>query len=221
MTMSMRTRGMAPSDVVLPITPMLDMSFQLLFFFICIYKPPTSQEAQFLLNLKPPPSRTPPPIQGSGTGGSASPSSKESEDPFKDAPIGYNITLDVYTHINPDSRGVGDFLVEKITIKDLIPGAKKRLIDAGVVKESSPTTVEVLPAGGGSAPDRVSADSEKALLDQVPKVLKEAKSFIPPDSAPPLVKIAAPREIRTHKIVKLMDYCHAAGFGLDLQVAPR
>src|SRR5690242_12419037 len=28
------------------ITPMLDMAFQLLFFFICIYRPPTSREVE-------------------------------------------------------------------------------------------------------------------------------------------------------------------------------
>src|SRR5437868_4996955 len=109
MTMMMRTRGMAPSDVILPITPMLDMSFQLLFFFICIYKPPMSQEAQFILNLNPPKGTSAPPVS-SGTGGGTSATSSDPSPPSPSLPILYNVTLEVYTHINPDSKGMADWL---------------------------------------------------------------------------------------------------------------
>jgi biopolymer transport protein ExbD len=40
-----------PSEVTLPITPMLDMSFQLLFFFISTFKLPTGMEGSMDLNL--------------------------------------------------------------------------------------------------------------------------------------------------------------------------
>jgi biopolymer transport protein ExbD len=210
MILLMRSRRKLPSDVTLPVTPMLDMSFQLLFFFICIYKPPATQEGQFLLDLKPPL------IQSPSSSGSGSGSSSKPPDIFA-PPIPYHLTLNVYTHINPDAKGMGDFLVERMTIEGLDNKAKNELQKAGVVKELNATIAQVLPAGG-DAPERVSAESEKELLEQVPKILKEARTFTPPDVAR-VVKISAPREIRTHKIVKLMDYCHAAGFAIDLKVA--
>ena len=41
----------APLDIVLPITPMLDMSFQLLFFFIMSFNPNTAFEGHMALAL--------------------------------------------------------------------------------------------------------------------------------------------------------------------------
>ena len=40
-----------PTEITLPITPMLDMSFQLLFFFISTFKLPTGMEGALELNL--------------------------------------------------------------------------------------------------------------------------------------------------------------------------
>src|SRR5438552_15981156 len=48
-----RRRAVEAPEVVLPITPMLDMAFQLLFFFIAIYRPPTIREVQMELSLLP------------------------------------------------------------------------------------------------------------------------------------------------------------------------
>src|SRR3954452_19601437 len=52
--MSFRTRSKppTPSKVVLPITPMLDMTFQLLFFFIVNFRPmPSTIEGQLEMAL--------------------------------------------------------------------------------------------------------------------------------------------------------------------------
>jgi hypothetical protein len=215
--MSMRTkRGMKPTDIILPITPMLDMSFQLLFFFICIYKPPVSQEAQFKLNLSPPPITQGPGAQGSGTGGSGSPI----KDP-PDLPIAYNITLDVYTHINPNERGVGDLLVEKIQIGGMVPSAKEVLKERGWIADSKPEIVEIAaPTVEGQAAV-VTAETEKDILDKIPDVLRAAKDAIPPESATPTATIKVPRELRMYKVVRLMDYCNRYGFALDLKVVQR
>lgn len=40
-----------PSEVVLPITPMLDMSFQLLAFFVLTFSPPSTMEGQLSMYL--------------------------------------------------------------------------------------------------------------------------------------------------------------------------
>src|SRR4030088_2922513 len=41
----------APTELTMPITPMLDMSFQLLFFFITTFKLPTGMEGEMDLAL--------------------------------------------------------------------------------------------------------------------------------------------------------------------------
>lgn len=41
----------APTEVVLPITPMLDMTFQLIFFFLVTFKPSSVREGQMTLSL--------------------------------------------------------------------------------------------------------------------------------------------------------------------------
>src|SRR5262245_23900088 len=52
MSFHSRSRPGNPSKVVLPITPMLDMTFQLLFFFIVNFKAtPTMQEGQLEMAL--------------------------------------------------------------------------------------------------------------------------------------------------------------------------
>src|SRR5437763_10574206 len=45
-----RTRD-KPVEVQLPITPMLDMAFQLMFFFLATYNPSSSKEGQMELSL--------------------------------------------------------------------------------------------------------------------------------------------------------------------------
>jgi biopolymer transport protein ExbD len=49
--MSRRKGKEPPSEVTLPITPMLDMTFQLLFFFIATFKLPSGMEGSMDLNL--------------------------------------------------------------------------------------------------------------------------------------------------------------------------
>jgi biopolymer transport protein ExbD len=41
----------APTEVTLPITPMLDMAFQLMFFFLATFNPVTAKEGQLDLSL--------------------------------------------------------------------------------------------------------------------------------------------------------------------------
>ncbi len=48
--MRVHTRGDAPSEISLPITPMLDMSFQLMFFFIMTFNP--SKEIELPLPIQ-------------------------------------------------------------------------------------------------------------------------------------------------------------------------
>ena len=43
--------GDKPGEVTLPVTPMLDMAFQLLFFFLCTFSPASQKEGQMDLGL--------------------------------------------------------------------------------------------------------------------------------------------------------------------------
>ncbi len=49
--MSRKPRGGEAAEVALPVTPMLDMTFQLMFFFIATYKPITALEGQMEMAL--------------------------------------------------------------------------------------------------------------------------------------------------------------------------
>ena len=48
---SRRRAGEKAAEITLPITPMLDMSFQLLFFFISTFKLPTDPEGTLDLSM--------------------------------------------------------------------------------------------------------------------------------------------------------------------------
>jgi len=104
--MSFRSRSKPgnPSKIVLPITPMLDMTFQLLFFFIVIFKP------------------TPPDIEGEME--MALPSEKAAANPEKqvaqpkphDPAIEFPADLTVKVRTQLD--GVNDGVISAISIQD-------------------------------------------------------------------------------------------------------
>jgi len=198
-------RGMLPSDVVIPITPMLDMSFQLLFFFICIYKPPTMEEAQFKLN--------------SASASEAGPFGTDGP------PIPYGLTIDVYTHIGTNDREFGELLIEKVIVSGALDEATKtKLEELGLIKDAKQGSVVLTypPPGSGEAqPVNVTPQTEEQVLKQLAIVLREHRASIPAGASPPVLTIMAPRELPTFKIIKLMDYGNKYGFALDLKVMPR
>src|ERR1051326_425911 len=220
--MSMRSkRGMTPTDVVLPITPMLDMSFQLLFFFICIYKPPQSAEAQFILNLNPPKTKDPTVVvQSSGSGGSQSSDSKSVFDEKDPLPVAYNIKLDVYTHVSAGTKDVDDLIIENIKVSGVPDkNARAAMKDRGLITNVNQEPLEITAPPNSDG--QITLETEKAIMEKIPQILEEAKRVIPVDSATPTVTILAPRELRTYKVVRLMDYANKFGFSLALQVARR
>jgi biopolymer transport protein ExbD len=208
-------RRLKPTEVLLPITPMLDMSFQLLFFFICVYHPPSKLEAQFLLDLEPRKVKAPP-SQGGQEGPNIDSSSKsDEEDPFKDSiKFGYDPEMIVLIHAARGEReGDADYIIKEIRIARVLPEAKKALPLKDPAKEPI-----VLPEDPAAAAAEPTPASEKEILAKLPDILREARDKIPVDAATPRVIIRAPREIRMHKIVRLMDECSKAGFGVSLKV---
>src|SRR6516165_3079795 len=52
MSLAKKSKSKLPDEIQIPITPMLDMAFQLLTFFILTYRPAPT-EGQFVMNLMP------------------------------------------------------------------------------------------------------------------------------------------------------------------------
>jgi biopolymer transport protein ExbD len=102
-----------PTEVTLPITPMLDMSFQLLFFFISTFKLPTGMEGSMDLNL---PSEA-----------TAKADKLENVDPkatSSEAAVDLQaeITLNVQTQVQgADADGISNLTVEQTAGKTSIP----------------------------------------------------------------------------------------------------
>ncbi len=111
--MSRRKSKEPPSEVTLPITPMLDMSFQLLFFFISTFKLPTGMEGSMDLNL---PSeataRADDPLKVDP--------SKTSEDKAVD--LQAEITISVQTQAQgADADGISNITIEETSGKTPVP----------------------------------------------------------------------------------------------------
>jgi biopolymer transport protein ExbD len=86
-----------PKEIVLPVTPMLDMAFQLLFFSIFTWNPVSEKEGQMALSL---PSKTTPPKS----------SDPAKADPFKeshkeDLDIPADFTVTILGYNDPVNRG--------------------------------------------------------------------------------------------------------------------
>jgi hypothetical protein len=207
---------MKPTEIILPITPMLDMSFQLLFFFICIYKPPQIQEAQFVLDLTP--VKTKEVGAPASSGDNVPPTSKSESSIFDDDPatkLNYDPEIRVYTHATKGEKdGDADYVISQITITKIMPEAKKVLFPNDPNKE--PVKLNDSP----NADTDASPEHEREMLERLPKILQEARDKVPGDArtATPRVKIFAPKEIRMYKIIKLMGYCNEAGFGVQLKL---
>jgi biopolymer transport protein ExbD len=102
-----------PSEVTLPITPMLDMSFQLLFFFISTFKLPTGMEGSMDLNL---PSEA---TKAADKLANVDPT-KSSEDAAVD--LQSEITLSVQTQAQgADADGISNITVEETAGKTSVP----------------------------------------------------------------------------------------------------
>jgi biopolymer transport protein ExbD len=99
----LKKQGHTPTSVDMPITPMLDMTFQLLFFFILNYHPPIN-EGEINYNL-PPPDAT----QGP-TADKVEPSSAEED---KDLEMKSEITVLVRTQHD----GINDGVISEIRIR--------------------------------------------------------------------------------------------------------
>ncbi len=210
--------GLLPSHIALPVTPMLDVSFQLLFFFICIYQPPATTEGQFIVHLHVPPP-PPPPNPSSGSDNQGRPN------PFVQPPIPNDLTIDVYTHIGTNDRGVAELLIEKIKVSGgLAEPARKNLQKLGLIEDTRQGVVEITgpPSGSGEADaKKVTPQSEKNILEQLAVVLREHHASLPDGASMPILTIIAPRELSMSKIVSLMDYGNENGFALALKVTTR
>jgi biopolymer transport protein ExbD len=104
----------APTEVTLPITPMLDMSFQLLFFFITTFKLPTGMEGSMDLNL---PSESSKQAQKLEDVNPTTPSALETP-----VDLQAEITLSVQTQAQgADADGISNITIEETAGKTPVP----------------------------------------------------------------------------------------------------
>ncbi len=85
-----RDRGDPPTDVTLPITPMLDMAFQLLMYFIMTYHP-SALEGQMDLSM---------PQKATTAGGAADPTTAASKDDLPEIPLDLNVRVQSQNRTN-------------------------------------------------------------------------------------------------------------------------
>jgi biopolymer transport protein ExbD len=103
-----------PSEVTLPITPMLDMSFQLLFFFISTFKLPTGMEGSMDLNLPSEATKAADKLEN------VDPKATSSTDPTVD--LQSEITISVQTQAQgADADGISNITVEETAGKTPVP----------------------------------------------------------------------------------------------------
>lgn len=103
-----------PTEVTLPITPMLDMSFQLLFFFISTFKLPTGMEGSMDLNLPSEATKAAEKLENVNPTASSSP----------DAPVDLQaeITISVQTQAQgADADGISNITIEQTAGKTPVP----------------------------------------------------------------------------------------------------
>ena len=159
-----RAKPANPSKVVLPITPMLDMTFQLLFFFIVNFQPtPTTIEGQMAMAL--PVENARGPAVGPGGGDPLFPS---------------DLTVNVRTQLN----GVNDGAISALTIHNAqgkeqaveggLPGLKAQLAQmrAGLQEKNN-----VKVQGDG----KLKVKNLLAVMDACKQAGFENVSMVPPE----------------------------------------
>jgi len=85
-----------PTEVTLPITPFLDMAFQLMFFFLATFSPPSVKEGQMDLSL---------PSKSDAAAKDQSQVSPTSEAHKEDIDIPADFTISIRGYKDPRSRG--------------------------------------------------------------------------------------------------------------------
>ena len=142
--MSTRRRGNAGigTEVTLPITPMLDMSFQLLFFFITTFKLPTGMEGSMDLTLP-----------SEATAAAAKQENVDTHAPSDITPVDLQaeVTINVTTQAQgTDADGISAITIEETSGKTDIPTPygkhleelTSKLLDI-VQKKGDKTTVKI------------------------------------------------------------------------------
>ena len=111
--MSRRKGKEPPSEVTLPITPMLDMSFQLLFFFISTFKLPSGMEGSMDLNL---------PSEATAKAKTLEEVDPKATSEDKPADLQSEITISVQTQAQgADVDGISNINVEQTAGKTSVP----------------------------------------------------------------------------------------------------
>jgi biopolymer transport protein ExbD len=141
----MRFRSHRPAaEVTLPVTPMLDMSFQLLFFFLCTFNPVSAREGE--LPLQPPAAEARPgdPRVEDGQG--------QGDRPVASA----EMTVALRGHRDPRLRGhVSSVTLSTVAGPEELPGTPEQR-----ERELHRRLAEVRAAAGAAGVVRIEAESE-------------------------------------------------------------
>ena len=131
------------TEITLPITPMLDMSFQLLFFFITSFKLPTGMEGSLELNLPSEATKAADKLENVDP-------HKTSEEALVDLPA--EITINVQTQAQgTDADGISAITIEETSGKTDVPTPygkhleelTSKLMDIAQKKGASKTTIKI------------------------------------------------------------------------------
>jgi biopolymer transport protein ExbD len=145
----------APTEVTLPITPMLDMAFQLLFFFLCTFNPVNKREGQLDLSL---------PAKSATAAADPKKADEKAESHKEEIDIPAELTIKLRSHEDIGNRGSLSAMIVST------PAGESTL--GGTVEEKKKKLADKLEA------TKPRADAAKDGKKKVPTVRIEAASAL-------------------------------------------
>ena len=194
--MAAKRKPDAPIEMALPITPFLDLAFQLLFFFIVIFRPPTAghknyEEGELRLSR---------PIKKSEAAAS-DPSKvdvgKETHKEEVDIPVALALLLKA--HNNPRFKGT----VQEVLLTDGESQEPKVNLSKGKRRTFYPVEDD------GKWKQFLTED----LVEFKPAPTGEKKVV-------PVLKVVVDKDIRWSKVVEVMDLCYKQGYQVSFAKSP-
>ncbi len=190
-----RRRAEPPAEVELPVTPMLDMAFQLLAFFVFAYHPPSAEEGQIPMTFA-----GEKVVHKNEQQASITDKGEKGIVPVK------KVTLEIKANPVKDRKTQRDVTqVSQILIHGIPREVKAKLRDDPTLKADADLKVSQIDPGLESldVPPPYLKNLETLLARARPDLMEEAKRKITfePNS-----------QLRVEQVMELMDVCRKAGF---------
>jgi biopolymer transport protein ExbD len=220
---SRRHSPVAGTEITLPITPMLDMSFQLLFFFISTFKLPTGMEGSLDLSLPSEATAQADAIQN------VDPSKSSDNDKPADLKDVITISVQTATQGTGTDDSINNLILEETAGKTTISPPYKKHLDEltdklreGIALKADDIHTKAVDeianrVKQGALTGEQAAVLQRAVESSYPKLKNKDKlddserAALGELNASPTVKVSGDSHVRWRGIVKVMDAARSAG----------